>query len=101
MHEQRRIQDLHSLICKGIGLHCDRDLNGSHELFGLVLIPIKWIGISSLGTSDQVVRGLDGYAGLGVHAIACATVDAVAEATLVMSLRVSATQVWRKASEIP
>ena len=33
----------------------------------------------------------------GFVAIACATVDAVAEATLVMSSCVSATQVWRKA----
>ena len=33
----------------------------------------------------------------GFVAIACATADAVGEATLVMSSHVSATRVWRKA----
>ena len=61
------IQDLHSLVHKGISLHNDCDLNGSYELFGLVLNPIKWFRIGSLGTSGWVVQGLDGYAGLEVH----------------------------------
>ena len=55
MHEQKRIKDLHSLVCEGIGLHSDHDLNGSYELFGLVPIPIEWFGIGSLGTSGRVV----------------------------------------------
>ena len=66
MHERKHIQDLHSLVCKGIGLHGDLDPNSSYKLFGLVSIPIEQFRISSLGASGQVVRGLDGYAGLGV-----------------------------------
>ena len=67
MNESTYVQDLHSLIREGISLHGDRNLNSSHEFFGLVLIPIKQFGISSLGASGQVVRGLDGYVGLGIH----------------------------------
>ena len=66
-HEQKHIQDLHSLVCEGVGLHSDCDPNGSYKLFSLVPIPVKQFGISCLGTSGQVVQGLDGYAGLGVH----------------------------------
>ena len=65
-HERKCIQDLHSPVCKGIGLHSDGDPNGSYEFFGLVLISIEWFGISGLGASGWVVQGLDRYAGLGV-----------------------------------
>ena len=54
-HERERIQDLHSLVRKGISLHSDHDLNGSYKLFSLVSIPIKQFGIGSLGTLGQVV----------------------------------------------
>ena len=43
------------------------NLNGSYEFFGLVSISIERFGISSLGASGWVVRGLDRYAGLGVR----------------------------------
>ena len=47
-----------------------------------------WVGFCEVWT---------GILAWGFIAIACATVDAVAEATLVISSCVSATQVWRKA----
>ena len=65
VHEQECIQTLHSLICKGVCLHSDHDLNGSYELFGsqfpsnglrLVAL-VLWIGLC------KVWR----YAGLGVR----------------------------------
>ena len=58
-------------------------LNGSGSA-GLVL----WVGLC------EVWMGMLAW---GFVVIACATVDAIAEATLVMSLCVSVTQVWRKA----
>ena len=46
MHEQKHIQDLHSLIHEGIGLHSDCNLNGSYELFSFV--PISRIITASI-----------------------------------------------------
>ena len=85
------------LSCEGIGLHGDHDPNGSYELFGLVPIPIEWFRLAALALWVGFCEVWMGMLAWGFVVIACATADAVAEATLVMSLHVSATWVWRKA----
>ena len=59
--------------------------------------PSNGLGLAALVLQVRFCKVWTGILAWGFIAIACATVDAVAEATLVMSLYVSVTWVWRKA----
>ena len=66
-HEGECIQDLHPFIHEGVHLHSDCNLDGSHKLLSFITVSAKWLGVGHFSTPDWVMRGLDRYAGLGVH----------------------------------
>ena len=59
--------------------------------------PSNGSGLAALALRAGLCEDWAGILAWGFTTIACATVDAVAEATLVMSSHVSVTRLWRKA----
>ena len=59
--------------------------------------PSNGSGLAALALRMELCEVWAGILAWGFATIACATADAVAEATLVMSSCVSVTQLWRKA----